>query len=101
MAYEVLVLDVDGTLVNSKKEITKATKEAVIQCQQNGIKVVIASGRCTEGIRHQAEELELQNYGGYILSYNGGKITNFATGEVVYDITLPSGMNHELYDCAM
>ena len=53
MAYEVLVLDVDGTLVNSKKEITKATKEAVIQCQQNGIKVVIASGRCTEGIRHQ------------------------------------------------
>ena len=71
MAYEVLVLDVDGTLVNSKKEITKATKEAVIQCQQNGIKVVIASGRCTEGIRHQAEELELQNYGGYILSYNG------------------------------
>ena len=67
MAYEVLVLDVDGTLVNSKKEITKATKEAVIQCQQNGIKVVIASGRCTEGIRHQAEELELQNYGGYIL----------------------------------
>lgn len=28
MAYEVLVLDVDGTLVNSKKEITKATKEA-------------------------------------------------------------------------
>lgn len=101
MAYEVLVLDVDGTLVNSKKEITKATKEAVIQCQQNGIKVVIASGRCTEGIRDQAEELELQNYGGYILSYNGGKITNFATGEVVYDITLPSGMIHELYDYAM
>ena len=88
MAYEVLVLDVDGTLVNSKKEITKATKEAVIQCQQNGIKVVIASGRCTEGIRHQAEELELQNYGGYILSYNGGEIIDWSTGELLYNCLL-------------
>ena len=49
MAYEVLVLDVDGTLVNSKKEITKATKEAVIQCQQNGIKVVMYRGNTTSG----------------------------------------------------
>lgn len=28
MAYELLVLDVDGTLVNTKKEITERTKEA-------------------------------------------------------------------------
>lgn len=49
MAYEVLVLDVDGTLVNSKKEITKATKEAVIQCQQNGIKVVICLRKMYRG----------------------------------------------------
>lgn len=98
MAYEVLVLDVDGTLVNTKKEITKRTKNALIECQENGIKVVIASGRCTEGIRHQAKAIGLDRYGGYILSFNGGRTTNFATGEVVYDIPLPEGMLHELYD---
>ena len=53
MAYELLVLDVDGTLVNTKKEITERTKEALWECQDQGIKVAIASGRCTEGIRHQ------------------------------------------------
>ncbi len=98
MAYELLVLDVDGTLVNSKKEITEATRRAVVTCQENGVKVAIASGRCTEGIRHQASEIGLDRYGGYIVSYNGGRITNCRTGEVVYDIPLPDGMIHELYD---
>jgi hypothetical protein len=98
MAYELLVLDVDGTLVNSNKEISERTRQAVIDCQENGVKVAIASGRSTEGIRHQAKEIGLDRYGGYIISYNGGRITNFQTGEVVYDIPLPPGMIHELYD---
>lgn len=101
MAYEVLVLDVDGTLVNTKKEITQKTREAIIECQENGIKVVIASGRCTEGIRHQAEAIRLAEYGGYILSYNGGRITECRTGKAVYDIPLPDGMIHELYDYSL
>ena len=98
MAYELLVLDVDGTLVNTKKEITERTKEALWECQDQGIKVAIASGRCTEGIRHQAKAIGLDRFGGYVISFNGGRITNFATGEVIYDITLPDGMIHELYD---
>ena len=98
MAYELLVLDVDGTLVNTKKEITERTKEALWECQDQGIKVAIASGRCTEGIRHQAKAIGLDQFGGYVISFNGGRITNFATGEVIYDITLPDGMIHELYD---
>lgn len=98
MAYELLVLDVDGTLVNSRKEITEKTKAALIECQENGIRVAIASGRCTEGIRHQAHAIGLDEYGGYIISYNGGRITNCRTKEVIYNIPLPDGMLHELYD---
>lgn len=101
MAYELLVLDVDGTLVNTKKEITDRTRDAIVECQEKGIKVAIASGRCTEGIRHQAAAIGLDRYGGYIISFNGGRITNFETGEVIYDITLPKGMLHELYDYSL
>ena len=97
MAYELLVLDVDGTLVNTEKKITEKTRAAIIECQQKGIKA-IASGRCTEGIRHQAKEIKLDEFGGYLISYNGGRITNFRTGEIVYNIPLPEGMIHELYD---
>ena len=85
MAYEVLVLDIDGTLTNSKKEISEKTLEAVINAQKEGIKVVIASGRPTAGIKEIAKKVKLDEYGGYVLSYNGGKITNFKTKEVIYN----------------
>lgn len=101
MAYELLVLDVDGTLVNTDKKISERTRAALVECQENGIRVAIASGRCTEGIRNQAEEICLDKYGGYIVSFNGGRITNCETGETIYDIPLPDGMIHELYDYSL
>ena len=45
MNYEVLVLDLDGTLTNSEKKITEPTKEALLDIQQKGKIVVLASGR--------------------------------------------------------
>lgn len=101
MAYEVLVLDIDGTLTNSKKEITPKTLEAIIQAQEEGIKVVIASGRPTAGITKIAKTVKLDEYGGYVLSFNGGKIINFKTGEVIYNETLPKGMIPSIYEEAV
>lgn len=101
MAYEVLVLDIDGTLTNSKKEITPKTLEAIIQAQEEGIKVVIASGRPTPGITKIAKTVKLDEYGGYVLSFNGGKIINFKTGEVIYNETLPKGMIPSIYEEAV
>ena len=42
-----LVLDIDGTLTNSKKEITEATKQGIWNILQHGHKVILASGRPT------------------------------------------------------
>ncbi len=101
MAYEILVLDIDGTLTNSKKEVTPKTLEAVIRAQEEGIKVAIASGRPTAGIHKIAKTIKLDEYGGYVLSYNGGKITNFQTGEIVYNETLPEEMIPSIYEEAI
>lgn len=89
MNYKILVLDIDGTVTNQKKEITKRTKEAIFRLADKGVKLVIASGRPTYGILPVAHELELEKRGGYILSYNGGKILNCQTNEVIYEKTLP------------
>ena len=40
MDYQILALDLDGTLTNSKKEISAPTLEALIEIQQKGKKVV-------------------------------------------------------------
>ena len=50
MDYQILTLDLDGTLTNSKKEITKPTLDALIAIQEDGKKVVLASGRPTQGV---------------------------------------------------
>ena len=38
MKYKLLVLDLDGTLTNAKKEITPRNREALIRVQQQGVK---------------------------------------------------------------
>ena len=82
--YKVLALDLDGTLTNSDKIVTPRTKAALRQAAEQGVRIVRASGRPTAGIRPLARELGLEQTGGYILSYNGGKIIDCATGETLY-----------------
>lgn len=101
MAYQIIVLDLDGTLTNSQKEITPKTKERLMQIQEEGKTVVLASGRPTPGVQPLADELKLQEYGGYILSFNGAKIINCRTREVVYNKTVPMEYLPMLYDYAV
>lgn len=100
MEKKVLVLDLDGTLTNSEKKITPRTKKALMEMQEQGHTVVLASGRPTPGITPLAKELELEKNGGYILSFNGGQITNCKTGEIVYQKTLPPEVVPKLFDLA-
>ena len=85
MKYKLLVVDVDGTLLNDKKEITPHTRSALMKAQQMGVHVVLSSGRPTGGILPLAKELELNNYGGFIISYNGAQIIDMTSGKVLFD----------------
>ena len=98
---KILVLDIDGTLTNSKKKITQKTKMAIKKIQEQGHIVVIASGRPTAGTAKVADELELDKRGGYILSYNGARITDWKTKEVIYQDTLDRQILPDLYDYAL
>lgn len=98
---KILVLDIDGTLTNSQKEITSETKAGILRIMERGHKVILASGRPTPGMRRYAEELELEKYGGYLLSFNGGRIVECRSGEIVYQKLLPSNVISGLYKFAL
>lgn len=100
MQKKALVLDIDGTLTNSKKEITDNTRQAIWDAMLRGHKVVLASGRPTPGMRRYEEELELARYGGYLLSFNGARIVECRSGEVVYQRNIPQGLLPGLYQFA-
>lgn len=100
IVYRAIALDLDGTLTNNKKEVTPATREALLTAQENGAHIILASGRPTFGIEPVAESLELSTRGGYILSYNGGKIIDWRTKEEIYSQHLPNNMIPTLYNYA-
>ena len=99
MNYQLLALDLDGT--NSRKEITPSTRDALIDIQKNGKKVVLASGRPSQGVLPLAEELHLGDYGSYILSYNGGRITDCRSGEIIYSKYLPNDVAAPLLEIVL
>lgn len=98
---KLLVLDIDGTLTNSQKEVSKRTLKYIINIQKSGHTVVLASGRPTPGLKKMAELLRLKEFGGYLLSYNGAKVINAKTDEIIYQKTLDKNMAAELYSYAM
>lgn len=60
MRIRLLALDIDGTLVNSRDELTPATLEAVLRAKAAGIEVVLATGRRYSRVSPLVEPLGLR-----------------------------------------
>ncbi|MBP2032181.1 Cof subfamily protein (haloacid dehalogenase superfamily) [Clostridium algifaecis] len=79
--YKWCVCDMDGTLLNSEKEISQEDKKALKKLQNDGVEVMIASGRVDTLLKLYIKELSLN---GYIICCNGGLIKNIRTGKILY-----------------
>jgi len=89
MKIRVIVLDIDGTLLNSEKKISILTKNALIQAQLNGVKIVLASGRPTVGMLKLSKELEMDKHHGLLVSFNGAQVVDCETHEILFNQTMP------------
>lgn len=100
MIYKLIAFDLDGTLTNSRKEITPRTKDALMAVQERGVKLVLCSGRPVYGIGFLADELRMDEYGGYIVAFNGAMVIDWKTKEVIMEQKLPDALVPELFRCA-
>lgn len=98
--YSIIALDLDGTLTNSEKIITPRTFDALMKAQREGVRLVLASGRPTFGIAALANQLQLADYGGYVLSYNGGRIIDWCEKTVIFSQVVDQKLVPILYDFA-
>ena len=85
MKYKLLVLDVDGTLLNGAKEISKRTLASLLKVQHTGVRLVLASGRPTSGLVPLAKALEMDKFGGFIVAYNGCQVIKADDGKVMFE----------------
>ena len=100
LPYRVIALDLDGTLTNHDKVVTPKTQDCLLKAQAHGAIVVLASGRPTYGIKPVADCLRLAEHGGYILSYNGGKIINWKEKKEIFSQHLPADVIPVIYQYA-
>lgn len=79
--YKLIALDLDGTLLNSRKEISPANRLALKGALSAGIHVVIASGR-----PFQALPEEIRSFEGieYAITSNGSSIFQMRDGERIF-----------------
>ncbi|MGM9912301.1 HAD family hydrolase [Floccifex sp.] len=66
-----IVMDMDGTLLNSQNQIPPKTKELLIEYQKEGVQLILASGRSFHRLMPIAQELQMFDYGGYFIEIDG------------------------------
>ncbi len=77
---KMICLDLDGTLLNSQKQISERNLQALRECAARGIEIVPATGRIADGIPLQIKKLPGVRYG---ITTNGAAIVNFEEGKVL------------------
>ncbi|QLK86243.1 Cof-type HAD-IIB family hydrolase [Staphylococcus sp. 17KM0847] len=83
MKPDLILFDMDDTLLTSQNKVSDMTRDYLLKVQEAGYKLALASGRPTFGMLKIAKQLQLDKYGSFIMSYNGGQTINLATEQVV------------------
>lgn len=73
----------DGTLLNSQKEIPPRVRNAIVAAQQQGVQVVLASGRALGGMAATIDELGLNTDEQYVLTHNASLIMKYGCKTVL------------------
>lgn len=88
------MLDVDGTILNTKNDIPVSAKKAIEAAQEAGHEVVIATGRAPYFIENIREALNVHSF----VCFNGQYVE--VNGEIVYHHPMPSDDLERLYTYA-
>lgn len=88
MDIKIIAIDLDGTLLNDKKEIMLRTKKALIEASKKGVYVVLASGRPIKGMLPLIKELELDKKLNYVINFNGAAINKTDDFKSIYNCNL-------------
>lgn len=81
MQYKLIVVDMDGTLLNSQKEVSERNKKAVKEALNSGVNVAIATGRIYTSARFYAKLLGIYTP---IIACNGALIRDFRNNRPIY-----------------
>lgn len=85
MKYKLLAVDIDGTLVNNKREVTSKTKEYIIKAIEQGVVFTISSGRPIQGVKLITDQLGVDIP---VITYNGAMVITADGKNIIYSCNM-------------
>jgi len=85
MKIKGVAIDLDGTLLNTNHEISNYNKKVIRKLEEEGIRIMIATGRTYESLYKYKEELNLDSP---VICYNGAKVMNGKNDEEILEMPL-------------
>ncbi len=96
MAYKLIALDLDDTLLDSKKQVSAVNRDALRKAQEKGVRIVLASGRAYPGVAPFKKELNIDDY---VISCGGAQVV--APDEtVIFSTYLPAEITKQAMNWA-
>ena len=83
--YKLVAIDLDGTMLDSYGRVTENTKNTIKKVEEQGVEVVIASGRPIDSIKTIAKEIKSKNY---FIAGNGAIVYDVKKDEIIYEKTM-------------
>jgi Cof subfamily protein (haloacid dehalogenase superfamily) len=82
MSYKLAAIDIDGTLLTDDYKVTKENRDALRAAEQEGIKIVLCSGRAPLSVLPLIEEIGIH---GYYICHNGAVTSHSQTKEILHE----------------
>ena len=79
--YKLIAIDIDGTLIDSKGEVSEENKLAIKNAKEKGTEVVLTSGRIPQSIEPIAQEIGANNY---LIAGNGALVFDIKENKIIY-----------------
>lgn len=98
MEKRMLFMDLDGTLLNDRKEITAGNRAALEAALQRGHGVIITTGRPLKSAMNQARKLGLDKPGCFLIAYNGAMIYDWEKNRQLFAQTLEIPTVLDIFD---
>lgn len=83
--YKLIAIDLDGTLLNSYGEISEENKIAIKKAIENGIEIVLTSGRVMSSIKNFSKEVGTKNF---LISGNGAAVLDIRNNIIIFNQNL-------------
>lgn len=97
MSIKLIALDLDGTLLDSRKRLSRQNKQALEECIARGVYVVPCTGRVAMGIPEEIRRIPGIRYA---ITVNGATIEDMETGQILESHLLDKETALEIMDLA-